>query len=139
MPQLLGTFQDNTRVFIVLRFELHGSLRHFLNRTTILPIDVSQNFVIDIVMGLQHLHKRNLIHADLKLDNVLLDENLRAHFTDFGLRANQENVWYGEFGTKKCRSPDQIEGTIAWDRRVDYFVVGIIFMQMITGRSRRRK
>jgi len=49
-----------------------------------LPVSFKLNTVVRIGLGLDHIHKKGLIHSDVKLDNILLDENREAFLTDFG-------------------------------------------------------
>ncbi len=43
------------------------------------------NILKDILKGLYELHNCNFVHCDLKMSNVLLDANLNAKLTDFGI------------------------------------------------------
>lgn len=99
-----------------------------------MPLNWSRNLTIDIVLGLEYLHVQNIIHGDLKPDNILLDTNLRAHIADFGIsRIVSPGVqFYGRWGTAGYQSPEQLIGNIALDHRIDYFVVGIMLCQMLT-------
>lgn len=136
LSQMLCAFEDLTRVFLVLRMESNGSLFDYMCRQPNMPVDVAQGFIIDILLGLNFLHTNNIIHGDLKAENVLIDGNLRAHVADFGLcvSAHAKKLWYGRHGSRGYEAPEQLVGTIAWDHRVDYFVVGIIFFMMLKNR-----
>lgn len=135
MSQLIDTVQDRSHVFLILRYEKNGSLLDYLNHNPLLDINAAQKIIVDVVCGLAHLHTNNMIHGDMKPENVFLDGNLRAHIGDFGmvLPTNANDIWYGPYGTQGYQAPEQMAGNVVWDHRVDYFVVGIILIQMITG------
>lgn len=136
VSQLIDICQDRSHVFFVLRYEENGSLLDYMNYHSVLEMDLARKITIDIVSGLQHLHKNNIIHGDMKPENVLLDGNLRAHVGDFGmvLPSNVSDVWYGTYGTSGYQAPEQLAGNIIWDHhRVDYFAVGVMLLQMTSG------
>lgn len=134
--QMFCTFQDRTSVFITLRYEENGSLLSLLNRTPKLPVDCARNIIVEVSLGLQYLHGNKIVHGDLKPENILMDMNFRAHIADFGcsLELTQNEGFFGQWGTATYRRPEQLLGNQSCDGRVDIFVAGIIFVQMIIGR-----
>jgi serine/threonine protein kinase len=50
-----------------------------------LPWRTRESIALHVALGMEHLHKKQLLHRDLKSANVLLDENLNAKVGDFGL------------------------------------------------------
>lgn len=56
-------------------------------RLDINPFDVTKSWLADVSRGLQHLHDMNIAHLDLKVDNVLIDYNMRAVICDFSCTA----------------------------------------------------
>lgn len=134
LSQLIDAFQDRTTMFLVHRYEESGSLLDFINRNSKVAVDVAQNMMVEIVLALQYLHSNNIIHGDLKPENVLLDSNLRAHVGDFGLSIPMsEKKYIGNWGTSIYQSPEQLRENEPWDERTDYFNAGIIFVIMLTG------
>jgi serine/threonine protein kinase len=47
--------------------------------------DRARFYLCEIILALEHLHKRNIIYRDLKPDNIVFDEDGHAMITDFGL------------------------------------------------------
>lgn len=120
-------------VFLVMRLEENGSLRSFLNAQQGVSLTRARELTIDIILGLEFLHHQNIVHGDLKPDNILLDSNLRAHVADFGLcRVGGPGVrFFGRWGSPGYESPEQLMGNVEWDFRTDYFVLGVMFCQML--------
>lgn len=81
------------------------------------------------------MHVHNIVHADLKLENILLDKNLRANVAYFGLAVSIKPNYHliGKWGTEAYQTPEQLYGNVPWDHRADYFNVGVILLVMITG------
>ncbi len=52
----------------------------------------SENMMIDVAYAMSYLHEKNIVHADLKSDNILLRKNGKAVLSDFGLSKIIENV-----------------------------------------------
>lgn len=89
---------------------------------------------MDMIIGLQFLHAQNIVHGDLKPDNVFLDSCMRANIGDFGmcLEVDPNVPFLDVYGTKGYRSPEQLYRTVPWDHRTDYFVLGIMFCEMVS-------
>jgi hypothetical protein len=89
-PHLLTFFGFGTTAegngFIVTELMSGGSLEDVLhNPERDLPWRTRVSIVLQVALGMEHLHKLHMLHRDLKSANVLLDEELRAKVCDFGL------------------------------------------------------
>jgi len=92
----------------------------------------------DLSGALAYIHKRGLIHRDMKPSNILIDDQGRCKLTDFGIvkeldPANDPHVSTTLVGTWAYASPEQIMGE-PLDQRSDLYSMGVILYAMLTGR-----
>ena len=84
-----GEKRDKKMFFLVLEYIPNESLESFKKKYKNKAIE--QNCIIkifrQILLGLKYLHERDVMHRDIKLDNILLDENYNIKITDFGISA----------------------------------------------------
>ncbi|MBI4429788.1 MAG: serine/threonine protein kinase, partial [Ignavibacteriales bacterium] len=102
-----------------------------------LPLAQVVEYGVQIAEALSHAHKRNIVHRDVKTDNLLLTEDRKVKITDFGLaklRGDVEITKTGStVGTPAYMSPEQIRGEEI-DQRSDIFSFGIVLYELTTGR-----
>eukprot|EP00049_Salpingoeca_infusionum_P004455 m.79653 g.79653 ORF g.79653 m.79653 type:complete len:1236 (+) comp12573_c0_seq1:63-3770(+) len=83
-----GTHQEYGSPFVMLEYCSNGCLTRYLYDRTgekhQVPVSQKLAFILDIISGLEYLHRNNIIHRDLKSANVLLDQGMCAKLTDFG-------------------------------------------------------
>lgn len=96
---------------IVMQFMEGGSLRDFLKQCTAEEVPWNLRFQIghDISQGIKYLHDRQIVHADLKSPNVLLDTKRRAKLADFGL-ATIKTDSLGQY----YENTSQVKGSLLW-------------------------
>lgn len=100
------------KVAIVMEFMSKGNLYDALRKNAGFTKEILYKFGLSIAKGMAYLHGNNIIHADLKTLNVLLDEDLNAKITDFGLSKVKESTAYS---SATLVAPDQeLRGTIRW-------------------------
>ncbi len=91
----------------------------------------------DIARALDHIHRRDLIHRDLKSANVLVLADGRVKLLDFGSARIQDGAPItveGEFiGTFAYAAPEQILGD-PMDGRTDLYALGVLLYRMVTGK-----
>ena len=93
------------------------------------------NIALDICRGFIAVHARNIIHRDIKPQNILLTSDYRAKISDFGVARILEatnDLAETLTGTRKYMAPEQYDGE--YDYRVDLYSLGFILYEMLTGR-----
>ncbi|KAJ3303022.1 hypothetical protein HDV03_004246 [Kappamyces sp. JEL0829] len=82
---LYGVGLNADRPFLVMKYMKHGSVFNYLAKYPSTPIKTRIRIMSDCAFGMAYLHSKNVIHGDLKADNILLDDDLQCCVTDFGL------------------------------------------------------
>ncbi|KAJ8499006.1 hypothetical protein OPV22_009558 [Ensete ventricosum] len=125
----------------VTEFMVNGSLRHVLQRKDS-ALDHRKKLIItmDAAFGMEYLHSKNIVHFDLKCDNLLV--NLRdlqrpiCKVGDFGLSRIKRNtlVSGGVRGTLPWMAPELLNGSSSRvSEKVDVFSFGIVMWEILTG------
>jgi eukaryotic-like serine/threonine-protein kinase len=95
--------------------------------------------IIPVAQALQHAHKRELIHRDVKPANIILTHDRVPKLADLGMARETENVEMAKaergmtIGTPFYISPEQIRGRIDIDGRADIYSLGATLYHMVTG------
>ncbi len=89
--------------------------------------------IIKICEGLKHAHEQNVVHRDIKPQNIMIDRNLNPKILDFGIARKTTHDTQGKpiSGSPKYMAPEQIQNTKT-DVRTDVYAMGIIMFYMFT-------
>lgn len=79
------TFQSKKFLYMVMEFMKGGDLSSLLEQVGSFDEDTAKYYLAQIVLALEYLHSKGVIHRDLKPDNILIDSEGRIKLTDFGL------------------------------------------------------
>lgn len=93
-----------------------------------------QYFIYQILRGILYIHSANVIHRDLKPNNILLNKNCDLKICDFGLARGFENE--DEFKTEYVvtrwyRAPEVILNASAYTKALDIWSIGCIFAELL--------
>ncbi|EYU43662.1 hypothetical protein ABFS82_13G191000 [Erythranthe guttata] len=140
-----GVVQDGPggTLATVTEYMVNGSLRHVLiSKDRYRHLDRRKRLIIamDAAFGMEYLHSRNIVHFDLKCDNLLV--NLKdpsrpiCKVGDFGLSKIKRNtlVTGGVRGTLPWMAPELLNGSSSMvSEKVDVFSFGIVLWEILTG------
>eukprot|EP01063_Lacrimia_lanifica_P015090 TRINITY_DN2181_c0_g1_i1.p1 TRINITY_DN2181_c0_g1~~TRINITY_DN2181_c0_g1_i1.p1 ORF type:complete len:569 (+),score=237.05 TRINITY_DN2181_c0_g1_i1:151-1857(+) len=84
--QIYGTMESETEIMIVME-RLDGQIFPSTYPATPLPLRKLKKYVAGITQGLQFLHDKQIVHRDIKPDNILLDSKDNVKLADFGVSA----------------------------------------------------
>ncbi|EJD49557.1 kinase-like protein [Auricularia subglabra TFB-10046 SS5] len=128
-------FQDDDNCFMVLDLMLGGDLRFHFERSLTLGEDSVRFYVAELSSAVAYLHSNNIIHRDIKPDNVLLDQHGHAHLTDFNVACHYESKrpHTSVAGTCFYMAPEMIYRK-GYTYTVDWFSLGAMAFELIFGR-----
>ena len=133
----VGELEDG-RPFLVLTYADRGTLADRLKKEP-LALEVAIGVIVQVGRGLQALHRRGLLHRDVKPANVLFrstDDGERAVLSDLGLGKSLDEVSRITMpgGTPSFVAPEQAMGE-RLDQRADLYALGAVAYAALTGRS----
>jgi serine/threonine protein kinase len=138
-PHIVGVIdagEDDGRPYIVLEYVEGETLKDRIRRHGRLPIPEAVAYAIEIARALGAAHARQIVHRDVKPQNVLIDEEGSAKVTDFGIARTLEEdgltVDGRVLGTTDYVSPEQALGQRVTGQS-DLYSLGIVLYEMLTG------
>lgn len=140
--QLLGASTEQQSYCIVMEHMAGGSLYNTLHNKIQPAFDWPQRieWAIDIAVGLNYLHAENILHRDLKSMNVLLDENMKAKLSDFGLaklkrESQSSHAGVGDAaGTLAWMAPELFNRGGKCTEKSDMYSYGMILWELTSGK-----
>lgn len=134
--QVIDFGEDDSTPYIVLEYIDGETLKDRIRRLGRLPISEAVAYAIEIGRALQAAHERNIVHRDVKPQNVLIDEEGSAKVTDFGIARtlDQEGLTADGrvLGTTDYVSPEQALGQPVTGQS-DVYSLGVVLFEMLTG------
>lgn len=131
----LDVDRNSSTPYIVMNYAPHGNLRQLYPRGSIVPIGNIIFYVRQVADALQYAHEAQLIHRDVKPENLLLGSNYEVLLSDFGIATLSKNLFLSKaqkpFGTIPYMAPEQIRGIAG--AASDQYSLGIIVYEWLTG------
>ncbi|PIA58553.1 hypothetical protein AQUCO_00500461v1, partial [Aquilegia coerulea] len=141
LVQLLGFCNEEAHRLLVYEFMVNGSLENFLFGSSKLDWKKRIQIVFGIARGLAYLHEdcsSQIIHCDIKPQNILLDESYVARISDFGLakllKSDQTRTTTGIRGTRGYVAPEWFRN-MPITAKVDVYSFGIMLLEIICCRK----
>uniref|UniRef100_H3GVN1 Protein kinase domain-containing protein n=1 Tax=Phytophthora ramorum TaxID=164328 RepID=H3GVN1_PHYRM len=136
--KLLGASHISTPPFVVCEEAINGDLRSFLTRSDSNKRQM-WTLLYQAALGLNYIHKKRVVHGDLKLNNILVGADGQAKLSDFGLSTVRTSAILSEtvgempytFGALRWRAPECLKKAPTFASDVYSFAMCII--EAVTG------
>ena len=137
-PNIVNVFdvgEDHGIYFIVMELVEGITLKEYINKKGKLSIREATSIAIQVAMGLDAAHAQNIVHRDVKPQNIIISTDGKVKVTDFGIAraASSNTISSNAMGSVHYSSPEQVRGGYA-DSKSDIYSLGITLYEMITGR-----
>lgn len=121
--------------YIVMELVEGITLKNYIERKGKLTIREATSIAIQVSMGLEVAHNNDIVHRDIKPQNVMISKDGKVKVMDFGIAkaASSETIASNAMGSVHYTSPEQARGGYS-DAKSDIYSLGIVMYEMVTGR-----
>jgi len=132
--QILDSFETDKHIFIVMEY-VCGDLLDFIRKRGKLSESISKLIFKQIIEGLRYIHKKKIVHRDIKLDNILIDLTNTVKICDFGVSRKLSNgdVMYEHCGTPAYIAPEIFQNKGYEGYLCDIWSAGVTLYYMLSG------
>jgi serine/threonine protein kinase len=139
ITSLIYSFQTVDHLCLVMTYANGGELFFHLSREKRFSEEKSKFYCAEIILALGYLHEYNIMYRDIKLENILLDNEGHIKLADFGLckmNMTLDSKTHTFCGTPEYLAPEILtnSGTDGYGRAIDWYALGIVLYEMLVGR-----
>ncbi|KAG2429699.1 hypothetical protein HYH02_013957 [Chlamydomonas schloesseri] len=131
------SFLEKGKLYIITEYAANGNLHDYIKKQkSRLPEDLIWKLYIQILLGLNHMHSKKILHRDIKTLNVFLDEDLNVKLGDMGVaKILSTNTVFAKtiVGTPYYLSPELCEDK-PYNEKSDVWALGVVLYECCTQR-----
>jgi len=135
--RLRYAFQNVDKLFFVTDYYNGGALFKHIMLSKKFNVTRARFYAAELVLALGHLHSKDIVYRDMKLENILMDSSGHIALTDFGL--SKEHVDNAHKLKTMCGTAEYIAPEILRGERygfaIDWWSFGILLYEMMNGRT----
>lgn len=135
MVMFYRLLEDSKAIYIVQEVGGSKSLSEFVRegKDKRLTENEARPLFRQLVSGMRYLHKLHVCHRDLKLTNILIDDDVNLKLIDFGFSAIGNGIFKTYCGTPSYMAPELVKKLEYSGKAVDIWAIGVILYKMVTG------
>ena len=130
-----SAFQSPRKLYLVMEYCRFKDLGQYLTKFEKMPEYQARILIAEVVLAVEELHRRNIIHRDIKPDNILIDEDGHIKITDFGL--SKDNIGKHQLTSTFCGSiaylPPEVVKRVGHGQQADWYLVGELLFESVFG------
>ncbi len=136
-PNIVNVYdvgEDQGVYFIVMELVEGITLKEYIEKKGRLAVREATSIAIQVSMGLEAAHHNNIVHRDVKPQNIIISTDGKVKVTDFGIAraASSNTISSNVMGSVHYSSPEQARGGYS-DYKSDIYSLGITMYEMVTG------
>ncbi|XP_062418112.1 NUAK family SNF1-like kinase 1 [Pungitius pungitius] len=126
-------FESRDKIVIVMEYASRGELYDYIQERRQLPEPEARSIFRQITSAVHYCHKNGVVHRDLKLENILLDQDFNVKLADFGLSNHfQRGALLQTFcGSPLYAAPEIVRGTPYQGPEVDCWALGVLLYVLV--------
>ncbi|XP_023938197.2 testis-specific serine/threonine-protein kinase 1 [Bicyclus anynana] len=130
-------FQRKTKYYIFMRYGENGDLLGYILKNGCVSENQSRVWLRQLALGLQYLHELEIVHRDIKCENILLTANFNVKLSDFGFSrfcVNEEDepiLSETYCGSMSYAAPEILRGKPYHPKPTDLWSIGIVLFVML--------
>lgn len=135
--RLLDFFSDDKLVYMIMDYCSMGDLHNVISQHGKIAENQARTIFSQIASGVDYLHKMGIAHRDLKLENILMDENMCPRICDFGFSKSanaEDNLMSTKCGSPIYTAPEIITQAQYDGLQADMWSLGVILYVMLVGK-----
>ncbi len=129
---------DEHVYFLVMEYVDGATLKQCMVASGAFPAERALDFTEQVAKALHVAYQHQIIHRDVKPQNILVTSGNLAKLTDFGLARAQNSALLTErgtfMGTAYYAAPEQVKDSHTVDTRADLYALTCVFFEMLAGR-----
>ena len=139
ITKILEMFEDEKYILIIMEYINGGNLFSFVKKRRKLTEKISKILFKQIILGIKHIHSQNIVHRDVKLENILIDLNNTIKICDFGIGrilSSPDELIHDQCGTPMYMAPEILSCSKEKGYKgfpVDIWSAGIALYIMLSG------
>lgn len=137
-PNIVNVYDvgdENGIYYIVMELVEGITLKSYIERKGHLTVKEATSIAIQVSAGLEVAHNNQIVHRDIKPQNIIISKEGKVKVTDFGIAkaTTSQTTTSSAMGSVHYASPEQARGGYV-DHRSDIYSLGIVLYEMVTGR-----
>jgi len=139
-PNIVSSYdvgEENGLHYIVMEYVKGETLKEYIQRNHPIDIETVLKIMEQLTSAIAHAHHFQIVHRDIKPQNILINSDGKVKVTDFGIATASTSVTITQtntvLGSVHYISPEQARGGIA-NKKTDIYSLGVVMFELLTGR-----
>ncbi|CAD8084356.1 unnamed protein product [Paramecium primaurelia] len=130
--------QSQDSINMILEYCAQGDLEKYIKKNSLknrLPESEAKPIILQLIDAMKMLRLKNIVHRDLKLANILINEQMQIKLGDFGFAKSLINTDLLESycGTPITMAPEILKKSNSYDHKCDIWSLGVMIYQILFG------